>query len=85
MQKRKFKTGDIVSLTGDRAQERDENYGIQGRVIGYAYNPYETCPIVSVFTPFKFGVRRLTSVEYLSEDWWALVDEPNECTCESLL
>ena len=85
MRKRKFKHGDIVALMGDMAQERDENYGIQGRVIGYAYNPYEMCPIVSVFTPFKFGVRRLDSVEYLNEDWWALVNEPNECVCESLL
>lgn len=85
MRKRKFKHGDIVALMGDMAQEWDENYGIRGRVIGYNYNPYEMCPIVSVFTPFKFGERRLTSVKYLSEDWWILIDEPKECVCESLL
>lgn len=83
--KRKFKTGDIVSLMGDLVKEWDENYGIRGEVIGCSTNPYEACPIVAVFTPFMFGTKKLTLVKYLSEDWWVLIEQPNECKCESLL
>lgn len=83
--RKKFKCGDIVTLEGCVASRRDENYGIKGRVIGYVYNPFENCPIVEVFTPFKFGGVPRNIVSHLADYWWERVDESKECYCESLL
>ena len=86
MRKRKFKHGDIVALEGSMCDKwRDPNYGIRGRVVGYSNNPFEECPIVETFTPFKYGMEKISSVEHLADYWWILVDEPKECVCESLL
>lgn len=82
---RKFKYGDIVILDGDIVHEEDTNRNISGRVVGYSFNPFESCPTVEVFAPFKFGEKRLSTVDFLGDDWWRLVKEPTECYCESLL
>lgn len=81
--KRKFKYGDIVILDGDIVREEDTNRNISGRVVGYSFNPFESCPTVEVFTPFKFGEKRLYTVDFLGDDWWML--SRDECRCDSLL
>lgn len=81
--KRKFKYGDIVILDGDIVREEDTNHNILGRVVGYSLNPFESCPTVEVFTPFKFGEKRLSTVDFLGDDWWIL--SRDECRCDSLL
>ena len=83
MKHRKFKYGDIVTLDGDIVRKEDTNRGITGKVTGYSTNPFESCPIVEVFNPFKFGDERLVTVDFLSDDWWIL--SRDECRCESLL
>lgn len=80
---RKFKYGDIVILDGDIVREEDINHNISGRVVGYSFNPFESCPTVEVFTPFKFGEKRLSTVDFLGDDWWIL--SRDECRCDSLL
>lgn len=80
---RKFKYGDIVILDGDIVREEDTNRNISGRVVGYSFNPFESCPTVEVFTPFKFGEKRLSTVDFLGDDWWILSSD--ECRCDSLL
>ena len=70
-------------LDGDIVREEDINHNISGRVVGYSFNPFENCPTVEVFTPFKFGEKRLSIVDFLSDDWWIL--SRDECRCESLL
>lgn len=80
---RKFKYGDIVILDGDIVREEDTNHNISGRVVGYSFNPFESCPTVEVFTPFKFGEKRLSTVDFLDDDWWIL--SRDECRCDSLL
>lgn len=80
---RKFKYGDIVILDGDIVREEDTNRNISGRVVGYSFNPFESCPTVEVFTPFKFGEKRLSTVDFLGDDWWIL--SRDECRCNSLL
>lgn len=80
---RKFKYGDIVILDGDIVHEEDTNHNISGRVVGYSFNPFKSCPTVEVFTPFKFGEKRLSTVDFLGDDWWIL--SRDECRCDSLL
>ena len=80
---RKFKYGDIVILDGDIVHEEDTNHNISGRVVGYSFNPFESCPTVEVFTPFKFGEKRLSTVDFLGDDW--LILSRDECRCDSLL
>ncbi len=81
--KRKFKYGDIVILDGDIVRDEDSNRGITGKVTGYSTNPFEICPIVEMFSPFKFGDKILVTVDFLSDDWWTL--SRDECRCDSLL
>nr|DAJ21929.1 MAG TPA: hypothetical protein [Siphoviridae sp. ctHdl3] len=83
MKQGKFKHGDIVTLDGDIVREEDPNRGITGKVTGYSTNPFEICPIVETFGPFKFGDKILVTVDFLSDDWWTL--SRDECRCESLL
>lgn len=70
-------------LDGDIVREEDTNRNISGRVVGYSFNPFESCPTVEVFTPFKFGEKRLSTVDFLGDDWWIL--SRDECCCKSLL
>lgn len=72
-------------LDGDIVREEDTNHNISGRVVGYSFNPFESCPTVEVFTPFKFGEKRLSTVDFLGDDWWTLVEGARECICKSLL
>lgn len=70
-------------LDGDIVREEDTNRNILGRVVGYSFNPFESCPTVEVFTPFKFGEKRLSTVDFPGDDWWIL--SRDECRCDSLL
>lgn len=72
-------------LDGDIVRDEDSNRGIAGKVTGYSTNPFEICPIVEMFSPFKFGDKILVTVDFLSDDWWTLVEGARECICESLL
>lgn len=85
MEKHKFKLGDLVVLDGPYAKSTDTNYGIKGKVVGYADNPFEECPIVDVFKPFLYGGNFFYKVKHLGDDWWTLVEDPGECYCSSLL
>lgn len=85
MEKHKFKLGDIVVLDGPYVKSTDPNYGIRGKVIGYADNPFEECPIVDVFKPFLYGSDFICKVRHLGDCWWALVEDHDECYCSSLL
>lgn len=85
MEKHKFKLGDIVALDGPYVKSIDPNYGVQGEVVGYADDPFEECPIVDVFNPFWYGDTTIFRVSHLCDDWWALVEDPGECYCSSLL
>ena len=80
---RKFKYGDIVVLDGDIVHEEDTNHNISGRVVGYSFNPFESCPTVEVFTPFNLGEKRFSTVDFLGDEWWIL--SRDECRCDSLL
>ena len=68
--KRKFKYGDFVIRYGDIVRDEDSNRGITGKVTGYSTNPFEICPFVEMFSPFKFGDKILVTVDFLSDDWW---------------
>ena len=82
MDERKFCIGDHVRLESPWGPG-DVNEGKEGIVVGYTED--SGCPQVQLCDGYTWSGPDRRLVEHLHDGWWALVESPSECRCESLL
>ncbi len=82
MDERKFCIGDRVRLESPWGPG-DVNEGVEGIVVGYE----EDCgtPQVQICDEYTWSSPDYRMIDFLPDDWWALVESTSECRCESLL
>ena len=82
MDERKFCIGDNVRLESPWGPG-DANEGVEGIVVGYE----EDCdtPQVQICDEYTWSNPDYHLIDFLPDDWWAIVESNGECCCESLL
>lgn len=82
MDERKFRIGDHVRLESPWGPG-DVNEGVEGVVVGYEED--DGNPRVKICDEYTWSIPEKRIIYHLHDGWWALVESPNECLCESLL
>lgn len=82
MGERKFCIGDHVRLKSPWGPG-DVNEGVEGVVVGYEED--DGNPRVKICDGYTWSVPEKRIIYHLHDGWWALVESPSECRCESLL
>lgn len=80
----KFNIGDRVKLTC-YGNTKDMNYGVEATIIDYKKRHGDLVPVVELCEGFDWDDHHSRRFECFEDDWWDLVEPPNECYCSSLL
>lgn len=82
MDERKFCIGDCVRLESPWGPG-DVNEGVEGIVVGYEEDT--DCPQIQICDEYTWSNPDYHLIDFLPDDWWAIVESNGECCCESLL